>query len=164
MEEAMKKIPLTQGYVSLVDDEDFERLSAFKWYAHKEDKIVYAWRYAGGGRAHRRIVKMHREIMNAPDGVEIDHENGDGLDNQKENLRSATHRQNLCNRRKQSGTSSQFKGVSWYAAGKKWSAYIKTNQSKLHLGYFSDETAAARAYDAAAEKHFGPFARLNFPL
>lgn len=152
----MRAIPLTKQHVALVDDADFERLSCYRWQALVIGKCVYAVR--DGNR-----VYMHREIMKPNPAQEVDHINGNGLDNTRDNLRLCVHRQNLCNQRKQSGRSSRFKGVCWFKSKRKWTAGIKVNQKRINLGLFKDETEAAMAYDRAAIEHFGEFARTNFP-
>lgn len=94
----MKEIPLTQGKVALVDDEDFELLNQLNWYAYKNKTgNYYAVRNYSAEKGKRKIILMHREIMDAPKGIQVDHRNGDGLYNQKENLRLATHQQNSFN-------------------------------------------------------------------
>jgi hypothetical protein len=113
---------------------------------------------------HGRTIKMHREIMGAPDGVEVDHRDGDSLNNRRSNLRLATRQQNACNvRSARMCKSSQYKGVCWCAPKSAWRATIVVNKKQRHLGMFEDEAAAARAYDAAAQELHGDFARLNFP-
>lgn len=98
---------------------------------------------------------MHREIVDAP---EVDHRNGDRVDNRRANLRAATHLQNCQNARPKG--QSRFKGVSRYR--ERWHARIKVPGRRIDLGSFHDEESAARAYDVAAREHFGEFARLNF--
>jgi len=108
---------------------------------------------------------MHREIIKAPDCFCVDHINHKGFDNRKVNLRLATPSQSCCNRRKTStGTWSRYKGVSWRIRDKRWSATIAINRSSKFLGVFRDEIAAAKAYDAAANKYHRQFAVLNFKL
>jgi HNH endonuclease len=158
----MKAIPLTQGKVALVDDADFEWLSQWKWQAVLEGHVWYAIRTDRSGDRERK-VKMHRLIMGEPEGVEIDHQDGDGLNNQRGNLRQATHSQNHQNRRKIRGCSSKYKGVSWHKLCKRWQAYIKLSGVRRHLGLFKSEKVAALAYDFAARDLFGEFAKLNFP-
>lgn len=160
----MKKIPLTQGKFALVDDADFDWLSQWGWHAttKKNSHIFYA------SRIERRsgkqgTVLMHREILTLTGAPEVDHRDGDGLNNRRKNLRPATHQQNLANQRIRKGGTSRFKGVCWSERYNKWRVTIKKNYRQLYLGRFSDEIEAARAYDAAALKHFGEFARINFP-
>jgi hypothetical protein len=149
-----QKIPLSQGKHALVDDEDFDRISQWKW--HFSDG--YAARHSEGSRP----VRMHREIMQPSDGLEVDHIDGNKLNNCRSNLRLATHGQNMRNRKLQTGGTSQYKGVVWYAQTSRWQAKIQVDRKTIHLGYFADEIDAARAYDKAACTHFGEFARLNF--
>lgn len=159
----MKKIPLTQGYFALVDDEDFESLNRVKWYAQK---VQY-----GGYRATRTcycpLVKqkcqlyMHRQITNCPHRLQVDHVDHNTLNNQKSNLRICTNTQNQGNSKPCISTS-KYKGITWYKRDKKWEAQIKINYKTIHLGRFNSEIEAAKVYDIAAKKHFGEFAYLNF--
>ncbi len=152
-----KTIPLTQGYVAIVDDADYEELMQRKWYATRMGGGVKAACWRNG-----RHLYMHRVIMKAKEGEYVDHANHDTLDNRRRsNLRTCTNAQNQANRRKLSGCSSQFKGVYWSKHAGKWLARITTNYRMLHLGYFDDEVLAARSYNAAAIEHFGEFALLN---
>jgi hypothetical protein len=104
---------------------------------------------------------MHRLIMNAPTDRQVDHVNGDRLDNRRANLRLATQRENSANTRKRSSNKSGVKGVVWDKARKKWAAYIKVNYRSIGLGRFDTIDAAAEAYATAARKHFGAFARIS---
>lgn len=158
----MKLIPLSQGKHAIVDDEDYAQLSTVKWSAMNTDGLSYAIRHVAQASGKKRGVLMHRVIMKAPDGIEIDHINGNGLDNRKANLRFCNHSQNVRNRHQVSGRS-QFKGVSWYGRDRKWYAHIRFSGKRYHLGVFEDEVDAALVYDRAAVKYHGEFARLNFP-
>lgn len=162
----MKEIPLTQGKVALVDDEDYELINQWKWYAHESGNTHYAKRniWIGTSREHRRwqSVAMHRLILNAESAMCVDHIDGNGLNNTRANLRLATHQENLCNQRLYKNSPSGYKGVRFRKDANKWQARIRAEKKELHLGYFDTIEEAARAYDAAARKHFGEFANLNF--
>ena len=150
----MKRISLTKGQTALVDNEDYAELSKHKWCMVKD---------ACGRSLGSKIVYMHRVIMDAPEGMEVDHINHNTLDNRRSNLRTATHSQNQHNRMKTKDlTSSIYKGVSWHKANKKYKAAIRKDNKQIDLGYFSDEVLAAKAYDDAAKKLFKEFAYLNF--
>jgi len=160
----MREILLTKGRVALVDDEDFERVNQYKWRAVLVNNKLYAsgeYRKRDGSVGNRR---MHRFILSLPAGriPLTDHRDGNGLNNQKSNIRVATSLQNNRNARKRSDNSSGFKGVSLYKPYDKWRATIRVNGVKKHLGYFSNPKDAALAYDKAARKFFGDFALLNF--
>jgi hypothetical protein len=162
----MRSIPLTRGLTALVDDQDFLRLAAFTWHAHKARGRRTAARgqfYAARALDHRHRVFMHHDIMGERPGYQIDHRNGNGLDNRRSNLRWATGSQNQQNKAKVGGTS-PFKGVYRLRSGPRpWRATITIQGRRLHLGVFKREEDAALAYDAAARQHFGEFAYLNFP-
>lgn len=152
-----KEIPLTKGKVALVDDADYEWLMQWKWYAQERGSgLTYAGLPSGG-------PYMHRLIMNAPKGMQVDHCDLNGLNNQRNNLRLASQSQNLANRQKQKNNHSGFKGVVFDKKCRNWKAEIKINKACKHLGNFQSITDAARAYDAAALELYGEFARLNFP-
>ena len=156
----MKEIILTQGKVALVDDEDFERLSQFKWCASREKKHWYATRNVIVPNGKRGKIRMHREIMSAPKDVQVDHRNNAGLDNCKENLRLATNQQNGFNRNDcNKNNSLGIKGVSWNRNVKKFRATISVNGKDIHLGYFNVLGDADSAYRIAEVKYFGEFAR-----
>lgn len=160
----MKVITLPNNRKTLVDAADYAALSNWSWHVTRSGNRYYVARNVG-----RRVFLMHREIMNAPQGTDVDHINGDSLDNRRENLRLATRKQNQANRRLGRNSTSGFKGVSRYDYGRckgkgLWMASIRINGKKTTLGYFKSKEAAARAYDAAATRHFGEFAKLNFPV
>jgi len=167
----MRSIPLTKGRVALVDDSDFDEISQFTWYAVERRHCCYAARYAyeggdgsgaRGARGTQFSVFMHRQITKAPAGLYVDHRNGDGLLNTRENLRTCTPSQNQHNRRHfQTGKSSRFIGVVWDRRRNKWMAHIKDGGKTIFLGRFVDETDAAAARDCAAIKLFGEFASTN---
>ncbi len=158
----MKEIQLTRGMVTVVDDEDYEVLAEYKWFARESKRTFYAARDTPIGNGKQTLVQMHREIMGATPGQEVDHWDGDGLHNWRKNLRYCTHSQNSANRhRKQPCCSSRYKGVTWSKGNRKWRAQIKFHAQHIHLGYFTLEEDAARAYNAAALEHFSEFACLN---
>lgn len=156
------KIPLTQGKNALIDPEDFKKVKPYKWYALFNRRMWYAKATAKNPKGKKSAVAMHRLVMGLDfgDPAQVDHRNGDGLDNRKANLRLAMQGQNIKNQKKRSGTtSSKFKGV--YKRDHFWKAQISVNGEKLYLGRFDSEEDAARAYNVAAVKHHGDFACLN---
>ena len=156
----MKQIPLTQGKFALVDDEGYKRLSEYSWHAQKQPNAYYACRDIGSP-PNRIRLKMHRVIMCAKKGEDVDHRDCNGLNNQKYNLRRCTRSQNIRYSRKRKGCTSIFKGVHWHVGADKWQAKIFVDGKAISLGLYFDEVEAAKAYDEAAMKYFGKFARLN---
>jgi hypothetical protein len=158
----MKKIPLTQGKAAIVDDENFSGLSAFRWRAQKSSSgKYYACRSENWKRGKRPTTHMHREVLRPKDGEQVDHINGDTLDNRRENLRICGQLQNSYNRTSQKNNTSGFKGVSELRG--KFVAYIAYNGKQRHIGCFDTAAEAASAYDEAALKFHGEFASLNTP-
>lgn len=157
----MKQIQLTQNKVTLIDNADYEYFNQWEWYAlrSKNGKTFYAVRNTGRS-PHQKRVFMHREIMNTPIGMETDHRDGNGLNNQRDNLRVCTNTQNQANKGKQSNNTSGYKGVFWN--NEKWQARINIDGKHIHLGHFINVKDAAQAYDNAAKNIYGEFARTNF--
>ena len=161
----MKEILLTHGKVTFVDDCDYEYLIQWKWCCHKLGRNEYADsnELING---YYRTIRMHRIICKRM-GLEftkkdhIDHIDGNSLNNCRKNLRVATVSQNIANSRLWDRNQSGFKGVHWRQSHHKWVARLGVNHKRLHLGYFDNPRDAAKAYNDAALKYFGEFARLN---
>lgn len=151
-----KWIPLTRGMWALVDEDDFATLSKHSWHAVISRRgLVYARRREGDKR-----ISMHRSLIPI-ECDEIDHINGDTLDNRRSNLRPATHAENMRNSARKSNSTYRYKGV--YKSGTDWWIRITVDGKQVSIGRFASEGEAARAYDATASDLYGEFARLNFP-
>lgn len=156
------EVKLTRGLVTIIDAEDLEFVSQWKWFASRGNSTDYAQRN-DRSEGIRRTVKLHRVILNAPDGMHVDHINHNGLDNRKANIRLCTPSENLRNRRKRNGCSSEYKGViRRQDRVKPWVAVIKVD-GKKYTSSFLTELEAALWYDEMAKEHHGEFAQLNFP-
>lgn len=159
-----KMIALSQGQFAIVDACDYEWLNQWKWY---RISTGYAARvhYLGtiNGKKREEMIRMHRLIMSAPKGVDTDHINGNRLDNRRHNLRLCNRSENQKNSKKRENTTSKYKGVSFNQPAGKWQVHIRDDESgrQRHLGLFSNELEAALAYNSAAIKAFGEFARIN---
>lgn len=156
----MKTIPLTQGYFTKVDDEDYEKFAIYRWYADSSRKSEI--RAVRSIYTKEKIIRitLSRAIMNVPSELKVDHINHDTLDNRKCNLRICTQTQNTRNRIKPSTNTSGYKGVSIQRGciTKKWKASVGDN----YLGLYRTSKQAARAYDKKAKEIFGEFAEVNF--
>ena len=160
----VKLITLTQGKQALVDDIDYKYLRQWKWCAHKSRGKVYVSRCESRASGSA-IVRMHQVIAQRAglnvDNFVVDHRDGNGLNNQRNNLRQATKAQNQYNRRRNKNNVSGFKGVCRTSDNRKWRAGIQVAGHNVHLGCFDKAVDAAKAYNAAALKYFGEFAYLN---
>jgi len=135
-----------------IDSEDFNMLNKYKWWFDNGYAV---------SQINKRSIRMHRLIVDAQNGLDVDHENRIKLDNRKYNLRICTHTENLRNSKKPKGCSSNFKGIYWNKKVKKWQAQIQYKGNKIYLGLFEDEIEAAKTYDKKAIELFGEFARTN---
>lgn len=158
----MKEIALSQQgknkgkFVALVDDEDYDRLNQFRWFVNDKGNCLYVRRRA------KDKTEMPKFLLDPQEGMVINHIDGNGLNNQKSNLRICT-RAECCRRRSKSANkSSIYKGVSWHKINKRWISQICIDGKYKHLGYFSTQLRAAKAYDRAAKKYHKEFANLNF--
>lgn len=165
----MKEILLSKGFVTQVDDEDFEILSKINWYVAGNKRHKHAAGYIKGSKPYKSVI-MHRLIMGCSNGLMVDHVDGNSLNSQKSNLRIATNQQNLFNCKKHvykkpGKFPSKYKGVRFTDGKriKKWQAYISKDGVFMHLGRFENQEDAARVYDQKAIELFGEFARPNFP-
>jgi hypothetical protein len=155
---------LTKGKYAIVDPEDYDRLSKYKWHAYKSRNTFYAARFGRRGKGgKRKCYQMHREIMAMSKEKVCDHINGNGLNNRKVNLREATRAQNGWNKGKSRVRScSKYKGLAWDKCDRRWEVRISVNGRRMYIGRFEDEVEAARAYDAAAIRYHGRYANVNF--
>lgn len=157
----MKKIKLTKGKYTVVDNTDFDLLSRYTWYTHDNHGLFYAIRHQRFADGARKRIPMHDFIMNPQDGFQVDHKNGDSLDNRRCNLRLCTQSENLRNRGMRVDNKSGYKGVHWNNNCKRWHAQIKLDKRVIYLGVFREKIEAAKAYNDAAVLYHGEFARLN---
>lgn len=160
----MKEIKLVPDGIALVDDDDFESLNQWTWYrVNIKPSCTYAMRHGINDMGKRTSILMHREIMGNPIGLFVDHKNGNGLDNQKFNLRECTH--DLNNKNRGANTERKYVGVGYGTWGHKhYRARIRINGINILIGYFYTEEEAARAYDKIAIEQKGEYTRLNFPF
>lgn len=152
-----KTIKVGKSFTAIVDEQDYEIVSARLWFSSRKLHCRYARTVLEDGRT----LSMHRLILGTNSTLDVDHINGNGLDNRRENLRVCTRSENLQNSRKHCKSSSRFKGVYWEPRRKRWVAQIRHNKVKKYLGSFGSEVDAAAAYDSAAKNLFGDFANAN---
>lgn len=147
----------------LYDEEDNNLVKGYSWciqrYPNTDIRYAAAW-----GKGYGRRILMHRLIMNAPQGMVVDHINHNGLDNRRHNLRVVTPTENLGNRRRNKNNTSGYKGIYYEPLRGKWRATIRHNSKIYRLGRFDTATEAARAYDEKAKELYEPGVTLNFPL
>lgn len=154
----MKYLKLTTGEQSLVDDDIFDFVNQWSWRKGSGYSVQRGERING----KFRTVYLHRVIMNAQKGLEVDHINGNVLDNRVSNLRVCTHAQNMANYRPGKSSASGFRGVHQRKPGEKWTAHVSVQEKAVHLGNFDSPHQAAMAYDLWAKDIYGDFAKLNF--
>lgn len=156
-----REILLTQGYVAIVDDEDYELAMRYRWQAKKAKRTVYAMHRLPLRAGKRPALYLHRLIMQAPDDREVDHRDWDGLNCTRSNLRLATRAQNLGHTGISPRNTSGFLGVTWSKKAKRWQAGYKLAGRTITIGYFDDPREAARARDRAVLASRGEFAVVN---
>ncbi len=161
--EEFVSIPLPGGHVLLVDVADLRLALGHTWAAKKNRHVFYAAAARRVGKGSPRTVYLHNLLMRPERGFIVDHRDGDGLNNRRTNLRISTPTQNQQNARPRINKLSAYKGVTRCKGSKAWRAQIKVNKVLIVIGTYESEIDAAYAYDEAASRHFGDFARVNFP-
>lgn len=158
----MRKLVLSNGGNTLVDDSVYTWASLVTWWKVKREKRWYVMGHGRKSSGEFTKIYLHREILGAKPGEYVDHRTGNGLNNLRSNLRLCTNQQNAAAfRAPVAGKTSRFRGVHWSSERNQWVGSIRVNYRKIFLGRFNDETEAATAYDRAAQEHFGVFAQLN---
>lgn len=157
-EKRIIEIALTQGKTAIIDEGDAQRVLILKWRAFTQGTNWYAVAYVrGSGAKNPKTVYLHRFILDAPSGVQVDHINGDGLDCRRSNMRFVNNQQNHWNMKGRG----RYRGV--YVKGDKWISCIIVHGKQRQLGTFDTELEAALHFDNAAREHYGEYARFNFP-
>ena len=155
MPHTTREIPLSQGKVAMVDDGDYNLVSVHTWHTFRAHKSWYA--------RSSQTIYMHRLIMAAPEGLEVAHIDGDGLNNRRDNLRLVTRMQNLANQRINTANTSGYRGVTWHKRRMQWMAQTKHLGKHIHFGYHDNLVDAAVAYDKGMRAIHGPHCHSNFP-
>lgn len=156
----MKLITLTRGLVAKVDDEDFDFLNQWRWYATPNKDGTFRAQRTEKSDGRKKTITMSRLILRMPEGSGlVDHRDLDTLNNQKDNLRRSNKSLNGANRLANDNNTSGYKGVTWHKLAKKWLSQITVRGTRLYLGLFTDPAAASDAYYQAAKEHFGEYAR-----
>ncbi len=164
MRRGTRKIHLTQGMHTIVDADDYDWLTQWKWQLRNNVGKLYARRgWRKGDLFKAKGIEMHRLILGWDSPLLSDHINGNGLDNRRCNLRLVTPRENRLNTHKIRDGTSKYNGVYWSKVEGQWRTRIGNRGNMMHVGYFDDEAEAALAYDEMARKYHGQFALLNFP-
>lgn len=154
----MRRIELTKGLSTLIADEDYKEVSKYSWYAHKGRHTFYAARRGAG----KVFIYLHRFLLSAQPNELVDHVNGDGLDNRRQNLRTCSMSQNSGNQhRLRTDNTSGYRGVHQDKRDGSWIAQIRGGGKVRHLGTFKNAKDAAKAYNEAALRQYGEFAKLN---
>jgi len=157
----VREIPLSQGFVALADDVDADQVEAWKWHASRRGNALYAARNVRRGDGSVRLQYLHRFLMDPPPGIDVDHIDGDPLNNRRSNLRLATRQENLRNGRNRQVGASGFRGVRRLSGC--WQARLWDGTRFMRLGCFDTPEEAAVAFDAAVKRLHGEFAVVNFP-
>lgn len=157
MRPSLVKVPLTQGKFALIDGKDAELVMRYKWHVTSSG---YAGHNIALSKSKWLYLKMHRILTSCPEGFQVDHINGDRLDNRRANLRICRQYQNVYNQRVRKNNTSGYKGVVWHKLHKKWSASIQKDGIKYFLGLFIDKEKAHKAYKNKASELFGEYCRV----
>lgn len=164
----VKEIPLTQGKFAIVDEDDYEWLSQYKWYAYKDkkSKTYYARRNIWTGKKKQTAIQMHRMVMGCSpkDGKTVDHINFDGLDNRKVNLQAVPRQINIHRRLRQKNNHTGYIGIQWKKKKKWWEAWVTLDKKKTYCGHSKDPREAAGKRDKVVAEYYEKNAILNFPL
>ena len=149
------------GLYAIVDEADAELVSQYRWHPEVKKHLTYAWATISP-KPNRRVAFMHRLILGlGPGDPDVDHKDGDGLNNTRSNIRACSDSENQANRHRLQAATSRYRGVTWHKGLQKWQAQIKVMGTNIYLGVFDSEDVAALVYNDAAIKHFGEFARPN---
>lgn len=162
LEDCTIEMQLTQGQVAFIDKDDYDLVKSYRWCAFKGGNTFYVSTNIRKADSKWTTLSMHRLITKAPKGMEVDHEDHNGCNNRRGNLRVCTSQQNQMGSKRKKNGGSKYKSVSWHKGTKKWQTHIRINGKINHLGLFHSEIEAALAYDEASRKHFKGYAYLNF--